>query len=296
MAWNRPSENGEAVSRPLQKRSGDRFPLKGAIIGAVVVLSAAVAAWWLWPSEETRQDAASTKKNLIKEVTPAITTNAVVKEKTALQKRYPALNIPDDWDKPYPPQAYWPDGRLKEHSRYVKVITNAVRKSKALVESTFADSAERELAHLLLHDPGKMIRGRHVYDQRFVAKFLASLDKPIVIEPEDSPRIAEVKQAVIEAKKELKARHDAGEDIAEVLNQSMADLKELSHYRQEIDNQILQIRKEKGDSLTDKDYQDLIGAANKMLEDRGCSPIRDQDLIIRRLRLHQPEETNDAEN
>ena len=52
-----------------------------------------------------------------------------------------------------------------------------------------------------------------------------------------------------------------------------------------MDNQILQIRKEKGDSLTDKDYQDLIGAANTMLENRGCAPIRVPELQIRRMEL-----------
>ena len=75
MAWNRP-ENGEAASSPLRrkcgasamKRRGRRFPI--VVAGAIAVIVAAVAWFVLSPPEETRQDAASAKKALIKEVMP----------------------------------------------------------------------------------------------------------------------------------------------------------------------------------------------------------------------------------
>ena len=57
MGWNRPSESGEAISRSLQKRSGDRFPAKGLVAGAIVVLGAGIAAWWLWPGVTPAQQA-----------------------------------------------------------------------------------------------------------------------------------------------------------------------------------------------------------------------------------------------
>ena len=90
MAWNRPSENGEAVSRPLQKRSGDRFPLKGTIIGAVVVLGAVVAAWWFWPTGENAGETPPSKtQRRIREVTsaPAPKAESVSVEKADVAKK-----------------------------------------------------------------------------------------------------------------------------------------------------------------------------------------------------------------
>ena len=77
MAWNRPKENGEAVSRPLQKRKGFRFPIRGAIAGAIFSLGAAVAAWWLWPSGESAGETPpSQTRQRIKEVKPAASPKA----------------------------------------------------------------------------------------------------------------------------------------------------------------------------------------------------------------------------
>lgn len=41
-----------------------------------------LVAWWLWPERETRQDAASTKRGLIKEVKPTVATIKVTEEKS----------------------------------------------------------------------------------------------------------------------------------------------------------------------------------------------------------------------
>ena len=74
MAWNKSSENGEAVSRPLQKRKGFRFPVRGAIAGAIVVVGAGIVAWLLWPNAKpplSTLTPTATSTSLIKEVKPA---------------------------------------------------------------------------------------------------------------------------------------------------------------------------------------------------------------------------------
>ena len=71
-------EDGRAGSPCPPRRGRSPRPTVAAIAGVVVVLGAAVAAWWLWPEGETRQDAASTKKGLIKEVSPAAAPKAKV--------------------------------------------------------------------------------------------------------------------------------------------------------------------------------------------------------------------------
>ena len=103
----------------------------------------------------------------------------------------------------------------------------------------------------------------------------------------NSREIAELKKAVIDAKIELKARYDAGEDISEIMNQTRRDLVELGAYRKEIDDMVRSMRREKGQKLTSEDYQDIVDAANIMLKNRGCAPIKNHDLIIQRLKLRE---------
>ena len=73
--------------------------------------------------------------------------------------------------------------------------------------------------------------GEMRYGPNFVKKFLRSCETPIVITKNDTPEIAELKKAVIDAKIELKARYDAGEDISEIMNQTRRDLVELGNVR-----------------------------------------------------------------
>ena len=227
--------------------------------------------------DATRQDVAPTKKSLIKEVTPAITTNAVVKEKTALQKRYPELNIPDDWDKPYPPQAYRADGSLKRHSQYVSVYTNKRSSaSLSLATRTFSNHAERDIAQLLSVRPGASVVGTQKYGKKFIVSFVESLCDPVAYADGDSDRQKALKDVVREAKAELKAAYDRGEDIAEIMNATRKQYQELALYKNEIKQLVTKTKreaKERGEELSEQDRKDLIAAANQMLKDRGCEPL-----------------------
>ena len=128
MAWNRP-ENGEAVSRPLQKRSEDRFPVRGAVAGVIVVVGAAIAAWWILSGNGRGEDAASTaKRSLINEVKPALSSSATNKTEGIAAERDPhagmRLSSTGVWqpaDRPYRA------GATKVHP----VVTNAMRRSVA---------------------------------------------------------------------------------------------------------------------------------------------------------------------
>ena len=283
MAWNRPRENGEAVSRPLQKRKGFRFPIRGAIAGAIVVIGAAVAAWWLWPSDGSAGETPPPRSaRQIKEVAPAAApTNAVRKAK---REWPPEWHVPDDWDKPYPPQAYWPDGTLKQHSRYVRVVTN-VRHHVSIQERTFKNYADRRIAGLLIRRPGEVLIGEMPFGEDFVEEFKESLKEEIKIEEGDLPYTRSLKQAVIDARAELKRRMDAGEDIAKVMTETRKELKELGLYREELRKQVDRIREEHGDTFTEKDEQDLIDAANKMLEERGCKPLTAPKIFVKQMEV-----------
>lgn len=65
-------EDGRARTLAAPRRTWSVRPtVRGAIAGAIVVLCAAVAAWWLWPTQERGEDAALAERGLIKEVKPA---------------------------------------------------------------------------------------------------------------------------------------------------------------------------------------------------------------------------------
>lgn len=283
MAWNRPSEEKKVEVEGKGRQWNGR--LKGLIAGAIVVLGAGIAAWWLWPEGGARQDAASTKKGLIKEVAPSLApTNTVAKRKWP---KY--MNVPEDWDKPYPPEAYWPDGSLKAHTRWVYSHTNKVNSLYVSEEAKIFPErgVNLELGEILAAEPGEVRIGEHKYGEKFVRKFLKSLEKPIVISASDSEYAKELKRAVIDAKKELKARYDAGEDIAQIMNDNETQMRELSLYRKELEDQIRQIKKEKRGELDSKDLTELYGAANKMLNDRGVKPLVLPQIAIERMKLKE---------
>ena len=268
MAWNRPSNGGRANTLGSPRRGGTPRPtVRGAIAGAIVVLGAAVAAWWLWPEGETRQDAASTKRGLIKEVTPAISKKAEAEQKA------PEAQKVVEAKKPSPPGITYitlPNGR-RHRSR--GIVTGQVARV-SLASKLFEHSSDLAVASLLTIEPGEGLLGDSSdYYEDFKSEFLESLKTPIIVTKDDSEEVKLLKESVIEARKELKDRLDAGEDLTQFMRESREQMRELGLYRDEIERQVHDIIAQK-DELSDQDIEDLQGAANKMLEDRGVKPIQ----------------------
>jgi len=285
--WNRDTSDNH---RAAIKRNAPRR-IRGLCAALLVVIPlVAVVFWYLKPAAPAPvvQDVKKPKK-LIKAVERAPAPIPVEKTPSnaeILRARFPALKIPDDWAKPYPPQAYWPDGRLKKYSRYVKVITNSVsRASMSVEEKTFTNYAERDIAGMLLVEPGDTLVGDYTYDESFTERFLESLKTEIPDSDEDTPFQKELKQAVRETKKELKARYDKGENLAEIMAETRKQFKELGLYREDIQRMVDEAKSERGDDLTEQDEKDLIEAANKMLEERGCKPLELPQAFIEQLEL-----------
>ena len=279
MAWNKPSLENQ---QPVKKRAAKAPSAKrGIIAGAVVVVALGTLCLWMFsggddtPSQGTRHKAQGT----IREVTPAAApTNRVevLKKPSAvdlLRAKYPG-EIPPGWNKPYHPGAYRKDGTLKRYSRYIRVITNEAV-AASLEDRTFSNFADRDIASMLLVEPGETLVGDGPHcDESFVANFVESLKTEIVIDKEkDTPMQQELKQAVAETRKELKARFDAGEDIVAIMNETRQQLRELGLYREEIKKMVDEAKAEHGDEFTEQDEKDLINAANQMLEERGCKHL-----------------------
>lgn len=274
MAWNRPTERGPGTGN----REQDKFPYRGLVIWAVVAFGAAVAAWFIWPSGKTQQDTASPKRTHIKEVTPAVApTNRFSDVNNSLQVLQP---------------------RETNHTRRkapstAKKYPRRVIKRKPTTPSRFEHKTDDLIAHLLEVKPGAMMFGTIPFE-KYENEFRQSVADPIKINVDDSEEDKQLKQAVIDARKEIARQIGDGRTFAEVMQETRQDLQRLGQYRMALEKELREIKKK--DDVTDDDYQDFVKAANKMLEEKGAEPIRSSYLIYRNIELREKMESEKKEN
>ena len=275
MAWNRPTENGEAVSRPLQKRSGDRFPVRGAIADAIVVLGAAVAARWLLSdSESPLSTSTSTSTSLIKEVKPTLPAKVSSSEPPS-GKESIAKKVAYDTNKWHEVNGYI----IPKNARLVNsYLTNKV-------ERTFKYSTDAViLGYLTEPEPGGIMPPPHPIMKGSDKIFLRSLEDPIVISDSDSDEVKERKEKVIVARVQIKERMDAGESFEEILSDDYKLMSENSKIRRDAQKELDKIYKS-GDADGAKVYKQAVDITlSKMGIDRLEDPERITPYQMRKLK------------
>ena len=171
-----------------------------------------------------------------------------------------------------------PSGRLHK----VKgVVTNDFRKATQGKYAIFPHRCENEIACYLSLKPGDAIFGTMRYTGRFKDEFIKSLETPIVIDPGDPDDVKELKRNVREAKIQLKAALDRGEDIEQIMLDTRKELQDLAMYKMDLKRTIYEMRREK--PMTADDLQDAVDAANRMLESKGIAPIRFGPLVRQKM-------------
>ena len=284
---------GKAKPRKASPKGGSKpsGAFKGAIAG-VIVVAAAVGAWFfLTQKQETAKPGTETKKpSRIAEVTPAPAAPVKVVEPKAVEPK-------EEKPKPLPPQrigetrdgkVLLPDGTL--HT--VKgVITSGVARV-SLIDRTFKHDTDCMLAHLLVVEPGEGFVGdsESIYSG-FEKEFLKTLDDPIVYDKNDSDYVKELKMGVQALRQELLDARANGESIEKVLIDTRDQLQQLGLYRQELEEQVLRMSE---DGMSQQDYNDLITAANQMLEERGSKPLELPSTVKHAVRLGQLIRDNEA--
>ena len=174
------------------------------------------------------------------------------------------------------------DGRLRTMSKHV--ITAEVARV-TIADKTFDEPTDRLLAHILEMEPGEALVGDSADLYRgFDKAFVKSLDTPIIYDKDDDQYVKELKAGVQALRDELKARMAAGEDINKVLAETRDQFQELGAYRQDLENMVIEMTQERG--LTQEAYDDVIKAANKMLEDRGCKPLELPAAVRHRFKIY----------
>lgn len=181
------------------------------------------------------------------------------------------------------------DGRLH---RVLGVVTNAPGRF-SVADRTFRHSADIELGNLLLVEPGDELLGDGAGMYRgFREELLEALEDDIVCCEGDTPFQRELKGAVRELREELRRRMADGEDVERVMEDTRSQLRELSLYRRDLEDEV---RRLSSGGMTQKDYEDLVGAANEMLAERGVKALEMPRALRHAVRLKGLQDGETAE-
>lgn len=271
MAWN------QSLSPSIRRNKAKPASFWRGVVWMVFFIAGTGAiAWLIIPSESSAipKEKPEKKLHLIKESKPKI----VPRQSTPKQQAVPEIikediRILSDGRL----MKYHPDGTPAWNTPRIPlskvVVTNDSLLVKTPEEHVFSKPADIEIAWLLNTDPGEQVVGDWDY-RNFNEKFLAAIDEPIKILPEDDEETVMLKKAVIEVREDFRKRHAQGEDLAETMAAARKELQELGMYREELKAEIRRIVKDDADGqLTEKDCEELIQAANIMLEERGARPV-----------------------
>lgn len=286
MAWNRPSEEKKVE---VEKRGGQRnVHLKGLVAGAIVVVGAAVAAWLLWPhAKRPLSTSTSTSTSLIKDVAPSVSTNApAVAEAPVDPNADPPGTYRDEKGVLRQPGGM----RVKDPKRNHIVVTPPDFLTRPPV---FTNMADREIASLVSFRPGERVIGTpRKVDERFEKAFVEALLSGRQINPDDPPRVRQLKEDVYEAKREIAKRIKAGETLSDIIEGARQERVALAENREallkELDGATLR------NDLSDAEVGDFVRAANKMLSEKGMRTLDERSFLARRFYLQKKRQQKEA--
>ena len=266
MAWNRPSENKVKVNGEGERRIVRH---KGLIACAIVVLGAAIAAWWLC-SNDTGAGETTVHRSVrqIKEVNPAAvaTTNRTTSganEKPPVTTRVtherwkPGMRPPN-----VPEGEAWKAGRTKIHG--------VIRQSVNANETVYHNATERMLVEVFtteVGDPPVPIAQIPDEDRRRMLNILLDKNPP---KEGDAEHVQMQKEVLAQAKKELQKFIRSGGDPDEFFKHYHDELVRAWQRRENTVEEVRRLAREEKDADTMKA---LCRRINEGLESDGIKPI-----------------------
>lgn len=265
-------EEATGKVKPLKPASanGKKAPavIKGLVAGAIVVVAAGAAWYFLSPKAETTTwENKGTKPGAAEKAKTSLAAHTNTVTRPVAEKKIPFWEQADTNGFTVMQQRKW-----RAHHMPPPAYTN----DSALYESRlpyeiFNHPSENRIAFYLTHRPGDGLVGTPTFGKRFVNDFLKSLEHPIVVTKDDTPEQAQLKRDMIQVKIDLKQRLDAGEDISAIMLETHKEYQKLARYKSDIEKELREFRKNPDATLQDVD--DFVTAANKMLEAKGIAPI-----------------------
>ncbi len=303
MAWNRPNNDG-APSGDLQRTRHQAQRTKHAllVVLAILAIGGGLAVYFVCGRQGDDTAGGGTpalpKRGKIAEVAPSIPVRKAVGPKEEPKGRPGWTNLQgkvvSDPRFVVPPGSYRDERGVLRRPGGMRILerepAHVINISKSKTPRMFENGAENQILDLLTFDGTKTRLAAGIYGPGFVNSFVKSLEHEIKILPEDDEATREKKQAVIDAKKELKEAMGRGEDICQIMRESSLQMQQMAKYRQDMEREVVRAFKEtteRGDALSDDDIADYVTAANKMLEERGAEPLKAPKLIMIGQRLQE---------
>ena len=237
--------------------------------------------WWWMRSPRTatlpEDDGAKKPSALAKEVKPAAAPKPEQPKKRVPQTREERLawfekkygtNIPEN---------------LKTTVYFLKNPPTTTYRPLPRPEDIFKHQSEKTIAAVLLHKPGAFVMRRTVYDESFDMDFQKALEEPIIEKDDDDEATKELKAAVNDVKAELAERMRAGEKPSKIMTDTMDTAYELGKYSRNLETMLHEMSDNPAN--TDKDIEDFVNAANKLLKEKGAGEMEMPNFFRRQLRL-----------
>lgn len=281
-------------TRSLKRGAGNFIPdrplFKGLVAGVTVVALSIATYWFLTKAPPPKPEEAKPKKP------SAIVKAPSVPAKPKPQQVEVKIEEPPKVDPDARPTKVGetvngyiklPSGRIH---RVLGVVTNSATAAIKGKYEIFDHACENEIAGFLAMEPGQGLVGTPRYNGRFKRDFLESLKHPITITQDDSPEDAALKRNVIQAKITLKEALDRGEDIEQIMLDTRREMQDLARYKQELKQQMHEMVKGDGE-MTTEEMEDLLKAANQMLDAKGIAPMTFGPLTRRKIMMMREQKT-----
>lgn len=258
-SWNRSDASTTRPSQPKKHR-----PIALITCGVIGLCIVGALLYIFFPRQNSQETQESSKPSgRIKTVTPVATSRVETVAKPEIP--YWEVDVTKTNGFTRTMQKKWE----QMHRPKMPLVNLKPRKAKS---SIFEHKSENLIASLLVAKPGHTTMiGRPNY-KNINEDFLKSCTEPIIVRETDSEYDRDLKRAMNEVKADLKPRIDAGEDLAEIIEQSRAELRQLVEYKRTLTKEVMDmIRKE---ASTVEDVDSFVEAANKMLEQKGVAPLK----------------------
>lgn len=226
---------------------------RALVAGLVVVLGAVVAYVCLPRGTSAPQEPDPTADKGIAEVTPAKTAKRITEKRRPKTEQKATASIGELPDLPM----------FKDAPRY-----GEINGTNLFPRPLFKTREENHIAGLINAKPGSRcpLRGFHPGEEQ---RYLAALDAPVEFEDIDTPEEREMKQYMIELKKELKERIAEGEKITDIVQAARDELNEMANMRDKLAQKFLLLQKEG----TVEEIMSYYKEANGILGEYGLPPL-----------------------
>ena len=260
-------QEGVVKKRPSKKSGKKPSAMRGLLAGLCVVVLAAFVAWWFFfkDAQERVPPADDAKTKRVKEVKPAKLKPAKPAETNKVEK-------PQTPVKAEPVVEQSPQKSRKAPSTAKKYPRRVIPRKPEPPQKFKYDSDDLIGAFLEIV-PGTQMEGGLRFD-KIGRDFEQSLTEDVALaEGQDNEYNRQLREQVRDIKKEIqRVMREENKTFGQVMQEQFDQLIEMGQYKRDLEQELRQIRK--SGEYTAEEYDKFIEASNKMLEAKGCSPLK----------------------